>query len=65
MIPSVIASQGEQGIEGFLRTSFPPSNPFFHGILDRLFQDRERLFKGPYISVKLPFRQGTPGRDER
>lgn len=65
MIPSVIASQVEQGIEDFLRTSFPPSNPFFHGILDRLFQERERLFKGPYISVKLPFRQGTPGRDER
>lgn len=63
MIPSIIASQVERGIEDFLRTTFPPSNPFFHGILDRLFQERDRLFKGPYISVKLPFRQGTLNRD--
>ncbi len=63
MVPSIIASQVERGIEDLLRTTYPPSNPFFHGILDRLFQKRERLFKGPYISVKLPFRQGTPGRD--
>ncbi len=63
MIPSVIASQVERGIEDFLRTTFPPSNPFFHGILDRLFEERKRLFKGPYVSVKLPFRQGTLDRD--
>jgi len=59
VIPSVIASQVERGIEDFLRTTFPPSNPFFHGILDRLFEERNRLFKGPYVSVKLPFREGT------
>ena len=63
MIPSVISAQIQRGIEDFLRTTFPPSNPFFHGILDRLFADREQLFKGPYISVKLPFRPGKIGRD--
>lgn len=63
MIPSVIANQVERGIKDFLRTTYPPSNPFFHGILDRLFEERNRLFKGPYVSVKLPFRQGTIGRD--
>ena len=63
MIPSVIASQIERGIKDFLRTTFPPSSPFFEGILERLFEEREHLFKGPYISAKLPFRQGTLSRD--
>jgi len=63
MIPSVISSQVQRGIEDFLRTTFPPSNPFFHGILDRLFADHEQLFKGPYVSVKLPYRPGSIGRD--
>ncbi len=63
MIPSVISSQVQRGIEDFLRTTFPLSSPFFHGILDRLFADRNQLFKGPYISVKLPFRTGSVGRD--
>jgi len=63
MIPSVIASQVERGIKDFLRTTFPPSTPFFEGILDRLFEERDHLFKGPYISAKLPFRQGTLSRD--
>jgi len=63
MIPSVIASQVERGIKDFLRTTFPPSTPFFEGILERLFEERDTLFKGPYISAKLPFRQGTLSRD--
>jgi len=63
MIPSVIASQIERGIKDFLRTTFPPSTPFFEGILDRLFEERDHLFKGPYISAKMPFRQGTLSRD--
>ena len=63
MIPSVIASQIERGIKDFLRTTFAPSTPFFEGILDRLFEERNHLFKGPYISVKLPFRQSTLSRN--
>jgi DEAD/DEAH box helicase domain-containing protein len=63
MIPSIIAKQVERGIKDFLRTTFPPSTPFFDGILERLFARRDNLFKGPYISAKLPFRQGTLSRD--
>lgn len=63
MIPSVISSQVQRGIEDFLRTTFPPSNPFFHGILERLFKDREQLFRGSYVSAKLPFKQGSLGRE--
>lgn len=63
MIPSVIANQVERGIKDFLRTTFPPSTPFFEGILEHLFEERDNLFKGPYISAKLPFRQATLSRD--
>jgi len=36
MILSVIASQIERGIKDFLCTTFPPSTPFFEGILERI-----------------------------
>lgn len=36
MIPSVLTSQIRRGVEDFLQTTFPPSNRFFHGLLDRL-----------------------------
>ena len=63
MIPSIIARQVESGIKNFLETTFPPSNQFFHGILDRLFAERDHLFKGPYVSMKLPFLPGSNGKN--
>ena len=63
MIPSVLTSQIRRGVEDFLQTTFPPSNRFFHGLLDRLIAKEGGLFRGPYLSVKLPFRQGALGRN--
>jgi DEAD/DEAH box helicase domain-containing protein len=63
MIPSVLASQLEQGVEDFLQTTFPISNPHFNGVLENFFSDPEQMFKGPYISLKLPFKQGSGGVD--
>jgi len=37
MIPSVLTSQIRRGVEDFLQTTFPPSNRFFHGLLEELF----------------------------
>jgi hypothetical protein len=45
-----------------IRTAFHPTTPGFKGLIDRILADRERLFKGPYVSVALPFQQG-PRRD--
>lgn len=59
MIPSVIASQVQRGIEDFLRTTYPPEDPFFEHILENFFKEPGNLFKGPYLSLKLPFRPGT------
>jgi len=59
MIPSILSQQLRQGVEDFLRTTFPVSTPFFHGIVDRLLSEDEGVFKGPYLSIQLPFRQGS------
>jgi DEAD/DEAH box helicase domain-containing protein len=55
MIPSVIGAQVRRGIEEFLRTTFPITNPFFEGALDELLGRPGEVFRGPYVSLKLPF----------
>lgn len=59
MIPSVLADQLQQGVEDFLKTTFPISTPFFHGIVERLIEREEGIFKGPYLDLQLPFRMGA------
>lgn len=59
MIPSVIASQVEQGIKDFLQTMFPPSRPFFKGILDRLFEEHDfsgSITRGNPIPIPTPLK---------
>lgn len=58
MIPSVIASQVQQGVKDFLRTTFPIATPHFHHLLDSLIGKENGLFLGQYLSIHLPFRQG-------
>jgi len=59
MIPSVLADQLKKGVEDFLKTTFPISTPFFHGIIDRLLNGTNSIFKGPYLSIQLPFKNGN------
>lgn len=59
MLPSVISHEIKEGVEAFLETTFTPSNRFFDGILQRFFAREGALFKGPYLTLKLPFRKGT------
>lgn len=63
MIPSVLAYQLRTGVEDFLSTTFPISTPFFHGMLDRLLAEDGGVFKGPFLSIQLPFREGSGGPD--
>ena len=63
MIPSVIASQLKQGVDDFLRTTFPISTPFFHGLVEDLLNQKGSIFKGPYISINLPFRNTSGKKD--
>ena len=62
MLPSVVASELEQVAADAISTAFHPTTPGFAGLIDRFLADRERLLKGPYVSVSLPFQQGS-GRD--
>ena len=63
MIPSVLASQVEKGVEDFLKTTFPVSTQFFHGVMDRFLGVDGGIFKGPYLSIKLPYRTSSIGQD--
>ena len=54
MIPSVLSSQVKKGVEDFLKETLPVSTPFFHGVMDRLLGEDGGVFKGPYLSIKLP-----------
>ncbi|MEM9148860.1 MAG: DEAD/DEAH box helicase [Cyanobacteria bacterium P01_F01_bin.3] len=61
MIPSVIASEVRTSVEAFLKTTFRHSTHRFEGLTERFLADSENCFKGPYISIALPFRTGTAG----
>ena len=63
MIPSVLSSQVQKGVEDFLKTTFPVSTPFFHGVMGRFLEADGGIFKGPYISIKLPYRTSSIGPD--
>ncbi|MCB0288743.1 MAG: DEAD/DEAH box helicase [Calditrichaeota bacterium] len=63
MLPSILSAQVRQGIEDFLRTTFPVTTPFFHEIFDRFLKTPEALFRGPYLSIRLPFQQGEVEAD--
>ncbi|MBD2255447.1 DEAD/DEAH box helicase [Nostoc parmelioides] len=63
MIPSVVASEVRASIEDFLKTEFRPASPGFEGLMQRFLATQEAVFKGPYLSVGLPFRPGSTGAD--
>ncbi|NJD36340.1 MAG: DEAD/DEAH box helicase [Betaproteobacteria bacterium] len=58
MQPLIVAQQVTQGVADFLRTAFPSTTQGFVDLLDRFLEQRENLFKGPYLTVPLPFRAG-------
>jgi DEAD/DEAH box helicase domain-containing protein len=61
MLPSVIASELEQVAADAIRTAFHPTTPGFAGLIDRFLADRQRLVKGPYVSIALPFHKCRRG----
>ncbi len=63
MIPSVVASEIRSSVEDFLKTEFRPTTPSMEHLLNRFLENPEALFKGPYLSLSLPFQQGNSGKD--
>lgn len=66
MLPILVARQIEDGLRAFLRTSFPVTTQAFQRgqgqtFLDAFLDTPGALFKGPWLEVKLPFRQAEEG----
>jgi len=62
MLPSVVASELQDSIQRFLQATFPMTTPCFRRddgstMLDDLLADPPALFRGPYLSLGLPFRR--------
>ncbi len=60
MIPSVLAAEARKVLGDYLRTTFHCTTRAFKGTLDRLITSG-RPFKGPYLTLHLPFEKGTRG----
>ena len=58
MIPAALTTMLQQGVSDFLRMSFWSSTPGMETVIDRFLQTEGAVFKGPFVSVKLPFRSG-------
>lgn len=61
MQPLIVAQQVTQGLADFLRTAFPSTTPGFEGLLERFLAERSNIFKGPYLTLPLPFRKQLNG----
>ena len=59
MIPSILSQQLKQGVKDFLKTTFPVPTPFFHGVVDDLLSEDDKVFKGHYLSIQLLFKKGS------
>ncbi|MEB3174651.1 MAG: DEAD/DEAH box helicase, partial [Cyanobacteriota bacterium] len=46
-----------------LQTTFRHSTHRFQGLTERFLADADNCFKGPYLSIALPFRRGGAGAD--
>ena len=57
-----LAREIKEGVKEFLHTSFKPSTPAFESLITDFTSDPDNLFRGPYISVDLPF--STAATDE-
>lgn len=61
MLPSVVATQIRNCVADYLHTTFRPTTPGFTSLIDRFLQKSDNYYKGPYLSIGLPFRPGQTG----
>jgi len=66
MIPGLLSSEVAQALREFIVTGYETETPPFAGEFRRLVEEQqggEAFLKGPYISIGLPFRQGSDALD--
>ena len=56
MIPSILAKQLQEGIENYIKTTFPMTNEPFKGSIQNFLHHKGTLYHEPYVAVRLPFR---------
>jgi DEAD/DEAH box helicase domain-containing protein len=60
MLPSVVAREIQDSLVDYLRTTFRLQNAELEKALFSFLESREDgLFRGPYLDLRLPFRQGA------
>jgi len=62
MQPLIVANAVLRSVADFLSTAFPSTTPGSQGLIDRFLGQPGNLFRGPYLSVVLPFRAGATGK---
>lgn len=65
MLPTILSHELREGMEAFIRATYPTSTPAFKCSFDKILCEtgRDSLFQGPYLRVGLPFQPGNEGRD--
>ena len=61
MLPSTLANDIMKGLKNFIVTGFETPSPFFQGIFRQFVEQTGNLYKGPFLSLSLPFEEGTVG----
>ena len=63
MLPCTLAHDITEGLKNFIVTGFETPSPFFQGIFQDFVEQPGNLYKGPYLSLSMPFEQATAGAD--
>ncbi|MCB2205022.1 DEAD/DEAH box helicase [bacterium] len=58
MLPTILSRQIRQGIGDFLETTFPVTTAHFAHVISDFVHRDEEIFRGPFLSIRLPFEQG-------
>ena len=59
MLPSVFATNLIEGLKNYLNVNNLNHKDEFSNTINDFIEKEGNLFKGPYISINLPFRQGN------
>ncbi len=63
MQPTQLSAEIAQSIKAFVTTGFNTDTPYFKGMFQRFVDEPGALIKGPWLSMGLPFQQGSGGRN--
>ncbi len=63
MIPSVLSNQLKTGLRDYIDTSFQITTPLFKDVVSNLLDEPNKVFREPYVSIKLPFRKGSGDKE--